>query len=164
MADKEATVYIIDVAKSMGKRRHGRTISDLEWAMEYVWDRITKTVRCHFKEFPLLIPTHSSYKVATGRKTATVGVVGLRTDGRGHVTLLFNLSTHGCIETSNDIKNDDSYSHISVFQGIGQYGPPHLRLFPLGSGCAGFLCPTCGGYVRSLNPATLMLAMVRLFL
>jgi ATP-dependent DNA helicase 2 subunit 2 len=83
MADKEATVYIIDVAKSMGKHRHGRTISNLEWVMEYVWDRITKTVRSHFKGCPLFILANSSCKVATGRKTATVGVVGLRTDGRG---------------------------------------------------------------------------------
>jgi hypothetical protein len=44
MADKEATVYIIDVGKSMGERRHGRLITDLEWAMQYVWDKITTTV------------------------------------------------------------------------------------------------------------------------
>ena len=61
MADKEATVYIVDVGRSMGKRRNGRDKSDLEWAMEYVWDKITTTV-------------------STGRKTALVGVVGLGTD------------------------------------------------------------------------------------
>ncbi|THC91308.1 hypothetical protein EYZ11_009232 [Aspergillus tanneri] len=62
MADKEATVYIVDVGRSMGEKRHGRSVTDLEWGMQYVWDRITSTV-------------------ATGRKTATVGVIGLRTDG-----------------------------------------------------------------------------------
>lgn len=45
MADKEATVYIVDVGKSMGERRNGRKVTDLEWAMQYVWDCITSTVR-----------------------------------------------------------------------------------------------------------------------
>ncbi|KAL4944789.1 hypothetical protein BDV06DRAFT_219972 [Aspergillus oleicola] len=62
MADKEATVYIVDVGKSMGERRHGREITDLEWAMQYIWDRITTTV-------------------GTGRKMAKLGVIGLKTDG-----------------------------------------------------------------------------------
>jgi hypothetical protein len=44
MADKEATVYIADVGASMGKRRNGREVTDLEWAMQYIWDRITTTV------------------------------------------------------------------------------------------------------------------------
>lgn len=44
MAEKEATVYIVDVGKSMGERRGGRSLTDLEWAMRYVWDRITATV------------------------------------------------------------------------------------------------------------------------
>jgi ATP-dependent DNA helicase 2 subunit 2 len=43
MADKEATVYVIDVGKSMGRQRNGRSISDLDWAMKYVWDKITTT-------------------------------------------------------------------------------------------------------------------------
>lgn len=45
MAEKEATVYIVDVGRSMGERHHGRSITDLEWAMQYVWDKITTTVR-----------------------------------------------------------------------------------------------------------------------
>ena len=44
MAEKEATVYIVDVGKSMGERRQGRSVTDLEWAMRYVWDRISATV------------------------------------------------------------------------------------------------------------------------
>ena len=44
MADKEATVYIVDVGPSMGKKNHGRQESDLDWAMRYVWDKITSTV------------------------------------------------------------------------------------------------------------------------
>lgn len=45
MASKEATVYIVDVGASMSRRRSGRQATDLEWAMEYVWDKITTTVR-----------------------------------------------------------------------------------------------------------------------
>lgn len=44
MADKEATVYIVDVGMSMGRQNHGRQQSDLDWAMRYVWDKITSTV------------------------------------------------------------------------------------------------------------------------
>lgn len=46
MAEKEVTVYIVDVGKSMGERRQGRSVMDLDWAMRYVWDRITATVYC----------------------------------------------------------------------------------------------------------------------
>jgi ATP-dependent DNA helicase 2 subunit 2 len=61
MADKEATVYIIDVSRSMGKKHSGREESDLDWAMRYVWDKITNTV-------------------AANRKTFNVGVISLGTD------------------------------------------------------------------------------------
>ena len=44
MADKEATVYIVDVGRSMGGKNQGRQQPDLEWAMLYVWDKITSTV------------------------------------------------------------------------------------------------------------------------
>ncbi|KAH6212758.1 ATP-dependent DNA helicase II subunit 2 [Parastagonospora nodorum] len=61
MAGKEATVYILDLGKSMGEKRHGRYQTDLDWALEYVWDKITNTV-------------------ATGRKSALMSVIGCRTD------------------------------------------------------------------------------------
>ncbi|KAF2850056.1 ATP-dependent DNA helicase-like protein II [Plenodomus tracheiphilus IPT5] len=61
MAGKEATIYIVDVGASMGKKRRGREQSDLEWALEYVWDKVTSTV-------------------ATGRKSAIMSVIGCRTD------------------------------------------------------------------------------------
>ena len=47
MADKEATIYIIDVGQSMGQQHGGRSQNDLEWAMTYVWDKITSTVSEH---------------------------------------------------------------------------------------------------------------------
>ncbi|OTB17870.1 hypothetical protein K445DRAFT_315609 [Daldinia sp. EC12] len=61
MADKEATVYIVDLGSSMGDCHNGRIESDLDWGMRYVWDKITTTV-------------------GASRKTWTVGVVGVRTD------------------------------------------------------------------------------------
>ncbi|KAG9190954.1 hypothetical protein G6011_09042 [Alternaria panax] len=61
MAGKEATVYILDLGRSMGEKRHGRDQTDLDWALEYVWDKITSTV-------------------ATGRKSALMSVIGCRTD------------------------------------------------------------------------------------
>ncbi|KAF1958233.1 SPOC domain-like protein [Byssothecium circinans] len=61
MAGKEATVFILDLGETMGEKRHGRDQTDLEWAMEYVWDKITTTV-------------------GTGRKTALMSVIGFRTD------------------------------------------------------------------------------------
>ncbi|PGH15087.1 ATP-dependent DNA helicase II subunit 2 [Helicocarpus griseus UAMH5409] len=94
MAEKEATVYIVDVGKSMGEHHNGRSISDLDWAMQYVWDKITTTV-------------------ATGRKTATLGVVGLKTD-----------------ESDNPLYEKDEeegYENLTVFQGISQILMPELR-------------------------------------
>ncbi|THW44183.1 putative Ku family DNA helicase [Aureobasidium pullulans] len=61
MAGKEATVYIVDLGEPMGEKHNGREITDLDWALTYIWDKITTTV-------------------ATERKTAMLAVVGLRTD------------------------------------------------------------------------------------
>ena len=91
MADKEATVYIVDLGRSMGQVRNGRKETDLSWAMNYVWEKITTTV-------------------ATDRKTATLGVIGVRTDG-----------------TSNELDSEESFAHISVLQEIGQLLLPGLK-------------------------------------
>ncbi len=91
MADKEATIYIVDVSRSMGKKHQGRDESDLDWAMRYVWDKITATV-------------------ASGRKTWTLGVLGLGTD-----------------DTRNEIQNDEGYENISVLHPISQVLMPDLR-------------------------------------
>lgn len=61
MADKEAFVYIVDVGSTMSNCNNGRTESDLDFSMRYVWDRIATTAQA-------------------SRKTWNVGVVGLRTD------------------------------------------------------------------------------------
>ncbi|KAM0515279.1 hypothetical protein ACHAPE_006236 [Trichoderma viride] len=65
MADKESTVFIIDLGASMGAANGGRKESDLDWSMSYVWDKISNVV-------------------ASNRKTLCVGVVGLRTDETNH--------------------------------------------------------------------------------
>lgn len=96
MAGKEATVYIVDVGSTMGETSHGRTQTNLDWALEYVWDRITATV-------------------ATGRKTAMAGVIGLRTD-----------------DTKNPLhdpeaEDSDGYENISVLQEINQILLPDVR-------------------------------------
>ena len=44
MTDKEATVYVVDVGRCMNEKSGGRTQSDLDWAMTYVWEKITSTV------------------------------------------------------------------------------------------------------------------------
>jgi ATP-dependent DNA helicase 2 subunit 2 len=66
MATKEATVFVVDLGATMGARRHGRAQTDLDWALEYVWDRITTII-------------------ATGRKQNLAGVIGLRTDETDNV-------------------------------------------------------------------------------
>ncbi|KAL9026873.1 MAG: hypothetical protein Q9196_004527 [Gyalolechia fulgens] len=91
MAEKEATVYIVDVGASMGEKHNGRNTSDLDYAMTYVWDKITSTV-------------------ALDRKTATLGVIGLRTDG-----------------TANELGNEESFENISVFQEISNILLPDLK-------------------------------------
>ncbi|KAM0803465.1 SPOC like C-terminal domain-containing protein [Usnea florida] len=91
MADKEATVYIVDMGRSMGEKRNARTESDLDWAMTYVWEKITSTV-------------------ATDRKTAQLGVIGLRTD-----------------RTENELDGEESFQNISVLQEIKQVLLPGLK-------------------------------------
>ena len=61
MAEKEATVYIVDIGKSMSNTSNGRSETDFEYAMRYVWDKITTTV-------------------ATGRKTLLAGVIAVKSD------------------------------------------------------------------------------------
>ena len=50
MAGKEATVYILDLGAPMGERRHGRNVTDMELAVEYIWEKITTTVSAHTEE------------------------------------------------------------------------------------------------------------------
>ncbi|KAI5793617.1 putative Ku family DNA helicase [Pyronema domesticum] len=61
MADKAATIYIIDVGQSMGEKNNGREQTDLEFALQYVFDKITTTI-------------------SNGRKTDMIGTIAMRTD------------------------------------------------------------------------------------
>ncbi|KAH6610759.1 atp-dependent dna helicase 2 subunit 2, partial [Trichoderma cornu-damae] len=65
MADKEASVFILDLGVSMAATNGGRRESDLDWSMSYVWDKISNVV-------------------ASNRKTLCLGVVGFRTDETNH--------------------------------------------------------------------------------
>jgi len=65
MTEKEATIFIVDLGESMGTANNGRTESDLDWSMRWVWDKLTTVV-------------------AASRKTLNVGVLGLRTDDTRH--------------------------------------------------------------------------------
>ena len=44
VASKEATVYIVDVGKSMGRKENGRKQNNLDWSMQYILDKMTTTV------------------------------------------------------------------------------------------------------------------------
>ena len=44
MAGKECTIYVVDVGASMGETRHGRNQNDLDWSLNYVWDKIAAEV------------------------------------------------------------------------------------------------------------------------
>lgn len=100
MTSKEATVYIIDVSSSMGERNGGRDESDLEWAMRYIWDKLTTTV-------------------ATDRKTALMSVIALGSD---------HTNNDMCSDANrNSSENDDAYKHISVLKRLAQMQMPALR-------------------------------------
>lgn len=61
MADKEASVFIIDLGRSMGAKRHGREKSDLDYSLQYVYDKLSNIVYLD-------------------RKGLFVGILGFRTD------------------------------------------------------------------------------------
>ncbi|KAF4629482.1 hypothetical protein G7Y89_g8662 [Cudoniella acicularis] len=96
MADKQATVYIVDQGQSTREIHNGRTESDLQYGMRYVWEKIALTM-------------------AANRVTWGVGVLGLRNDetniplddpeGYENITVLKVL---GPIEMSHlsDLKRD----------------------------------------------------------
>lgn len=44
MAEKEAVVFVVDVGKSMGQTRGDRDVSDLDWSLQYVFDKLTAIV------------------------------------------------------------------------------------------------------------------------
>lgn len=61
MADKQATIYVIDLGSSTGECRCGRVETDLDYGMRYIWDKIATTM-------------------SADRKTWNVGIIGFRTD------------------------------------------------------------------------------------
>jgi ATP-dependent DNA helicase 2 subunit 2 len=84
MADKEATVYVLDLGESMADCHSGRDESDLDFGMRYVWDKISTTV-------------------AASRKTWTVGVVGLNTEDTDNAEARRGLEGYEHISVLQDI-------------------------------------------------------------
>ncbi|BFZ63743.1 ATP-dependent DNA helicase yku80 [Saitoella coloradoensis] len=62
----DVTVFVIDIGPSMAEKGTGRSLSNLDWSLKYVWDKI-------------------GAKMLTGRKGEVAGVVGFRTDGTDNV-------------------------------------------------------------------------------
>ena len=65
MASKEATIFLVDLSRSMGKRRPDSSQTNLDWIKVYLWDKL-------------------SDKILAGRKTDYVGVVAFGTDHTDH--------------------------------------------------------------------------------
>lgn len=59
MADKRATIFIIDLGASTGECHNGRVESDLDYGMQYVWDKVADNM---------------------AKPSWGVGVIGFRTD------------------------------------------------------------------------------------
>ena len=58
---KQATMYVVDLGSTMGECHNGRTESDLDYGMRYIWDKIAITM-------------------AANLKGGNLGVIGFRTD------------------------------------------------------------------------------------
>ena len=65
MADKEASVFVIDLGRSMNVQHHDRSESDLDYSLQYFWDKIANIVYLD-------------------RKGLMAGLVGFRTDKTKH--------------------------------------------------------------------------------
>lgn len=110
MAEKEAYVFVVDVGRSMGQKKHGRVQSDLDWSLQYVWDKVSNIVSSQ----PLSSEEAlTDFEVYLGRKGQVVGVIGLRTN-----------------ETKNHMMQEDGYEHITVLQDITQILMPQLQRMP----------------------------------
>lgn len=61
MADKHATIYVVDVGSTTGNSHNERNETDLEYGLRYFWSKIAETM-------------------AAGRTTLSVGVIAFRTN------------------------------------------------------------------------------------
>jgi len=61
MASKKAYVFVLDLGSTLGDCHNGRSITDLDWGMQWVWDKMATIM-------------------ARGLKGDNVGVVAFRTD------------------------------------------------------------------------------------
>lgn len=66
MADKEVTLFVVDVSKFMKEKSPGYHGSSLEWCLEYVWDKL-------------------GIKIMAARKTDYVAVLAVGSQGTDHM-------------------------------------------------------------------------------
>lgn len=126
MAEKEATVYIVDVGRSMGECHNGRPVTDLDWAMRYVWDRITTTVSCPYLAAApsLILICHLDCYWSEDGYTGS----GCSEDRRCVSYFLPGLSSDARMpDTVNDLEGDPNFANISVLLGLGQALMPDVR-------------------------------------
>lgn len=67
--------------------------------------------------------------MALDRKTATCGVIGLRTDGKVRLITARISLTMVPKATANEMGTEESFQHISVLQEINQFGSLFLLRF-----------------------------------
>jgi ATP-dependent DNA helicase 2 subunit 2 len=89
-AGKQAHVYIVDQGSTTGECHSGRVESDLDWSLQYVYERLGTVL-------------------AANRTTLNIGILGLRTDETDNP--LHN-------EDEGPVA-DESYEHISVHKALG---------------------------------------------
>jgi len=61
MASKKAYVFVLDLGSTLAECHNGRTVTDLDWGMQWAWDKMATIME-------------------RGLKGANVGVVAFRTD------------------------------------------------------------------------------------
>jgi ATP-dependent DNA helicase 2 subunit 2 len=61
MASKKAYIFVLDLGSTLGECHNGRSITDLDWGMQWAWDKMATIM-------------------SRGLKGDNVGVVGFRTD------------------------------------------------------------------------------------
>ena len=96
-AGKQAHIYIVDQGSTTAECHSGRTESDLDWSLKYVYDKLGTVL-------------------AANRTTLGVGVLGLRTD-----------ETNNSLAVDEDGDANESYQNITVHKELGPFGLSDLE-------------------------------------
>jgi ATP-dependent DNA helicase 2 subunit 2 len=101
MANKECTVFVIDLGATTANINGGREETDLKYGMRYVWDKIGTIMQAN-------------------RVGWSVGVIGLRTDSS-------NNDVKKNLDDANDQDGAAAYANISVIKPPGPMHLSHLK-------------------------------------